>query len=113
MHLVVYSTKPSEGHLTKKGIDAIGLDVVTKRKLRECIKEMNQDKKTTIILTTHDMNDIEAVCNRLILIDKGKKLFDGSMNMFRETYATGLEFVLEFADACPEWNDRDSSKPMQ
>ena len=85
----------------------IGLDVVTKRKLRECIKEINQDKKTTIILTTHDMNDIEAVCNRLILIDKGKKLFDGSMNMFRETYATGLEFVLEFADVCPVWTDTE------
>lgn len=85
----------------------IGLDVVTKRKLRECIKEINRDKKTTIILTTHDMNDIEAVCNRLILIDKGKKLFDGSMNMFRETYATGLEFELEFPDICPVWTEME------
>ncbi|MBD5486866.1 MAG: ATP-binding cassette domain-containing protein [Lachnospiraceae bacterium] len=85
----------------------IGLDVVTKRKLRECIKEINQDKKTTIILTTHDMNDIEAVCSRLILIDKGKKLFDGSMDMFRETYAAGLEFVLEFSDICPAWTDME------
>lgn len=85
----------------------IGLDVVTKRKLRACIKEINQSKKTTIILTTHDMNDIEAVCNRLILIDKGKKLFDGSMDMFRKTYAVGLEFVLEFSNVCPLWTDME------
>ena len=85
----------------------IGLDVVTKRKLRKCIKEINQDKKTTIILTTHDMNDIEAICNRIILIDKGKKLFDGNLNMFRETYATGLEFILEFSDICPVWENME------
>lgn len=83
----------------------IGLDVVTKRNLRECIKQINKERKTTILLTTHDMNDIEAVCNRIILIDKGKKLFDGSMDDFRNNYASGIEFLLEFSDGYPEWED--------
>lgn len=81
----------------------IGLDVVTKRNLRECIREINKERNTTIILTTHDMNDIEAVCNRIILIDKGKKLFDGNIHHFRENYATGTEFLLEFSVICPKW----------
>lgn len=81
----------------------IGLDVVTKRNLRACIRQINKERNTTIILTTHDMNDIEAVCSRIILIDKGKKLFDGDMGNFRENYAAGVAFVLEFSEAYPKW----------
>ena len=83
----------------------IGLDVVTKRNLRECIKQINKERETTILLTTHDMNDIEAVCNRIILIDKGKKLFDGSMDHFRNDYASGIEFLLEFSNHYPQWEN--------
>ncbi|MDR2135646.1 MAG: ATP-binding cassette domain-containing protein, partial [Treponema sp.] len=57
----------------------IGLDVMSKQVLRQSIAALNREKNTTIILTTHDMNDIEAVCKRLILIDKGRKLFDGGL----------------------------------
>ena len=58
----------------------IGLDLVVKDKIREAIKEINQKYNTTFILTTHDIEDIEELCNRIIIIDKGKKLYDGSLN---------------------------------
>ena len=51
----------------------IGLDVVVKESVRKAIKEINKKYGTTIILTTHDLNDIEELCNRIIIIDKGKK----------------------------------------
>lgn len=55
----------------------IGIDIVTKSKIRDFIREINRDEKTTIILTSHDIDDIETVCNRLLLIDKGKIMYDG------------------------------------
>lgn len=55
----------------------IGLDVLAKAKIREFLKEINKEYKTTIILTTHDLGDIEALCSRVAIIDKGKMLFDG------------------------------------
>lgn len=55
----------------------IGLDVLAKARIREFLKEINNVYKTTIILTTHDLGDIEALCSRVAIIDKGKMLFDG------------------------------------
>lgn len=57
----------------------IGLDVLVKDKIRSAIKELNKKYNTTVILTTHDMKDIEELCNRIIIIDKGKILYDGSL----------------------------------
>ena len=57
----------------------IGLDAVSKLAVREFIKQMNERHKTTVILTTHDMQDIEALTNRIILIGKGKILMDGTI----------------------------------
>ena len=65
----------------------IGLDVVAKEKIREFIKFMNCTEKTTIIFTTHDMQDIEKVCNRLIIIDSGKKVFDGGIDEIKTKYS--------------------------
>lgn len=59
----------------------IGLDVLAKAKIREFLKEINEEYKTTVILTTHDMGDIEALCPRVAIIDKGKMLFDGSVEV--------------------------------
>lgn len=75
----------------------IGLDVVAKEKIREFIKFMNQTEKTTIIFTTHDMQDIEKVCNRLIIIDEGKKVFDGGIEEIKTKYANSktIEMLLE------------------
>lgn len=84
----------------------IGLDVVSKRSLRESIKEMNADKNTTIMLTTHDMDDIEAVCNRLILINNGEKLFDGLLPEFKAKYENGFIIKMIF-DSTPVWQKDD------
>jgi ABC-2 type transport system ATP-binding protein len=64
----------------------IGLDIVAKAAIREFILEMNRTRNTTVIITTHDMSDIEQVCHRLILIDKGKLCYDGTLKMFKEKY---------------------------
>ena len=52
----------------------IGLDISIKAKIRSVIKELNRTRNTTIILTTHDLGDVEALCQRIIIIDKGKIL---------------------------------------
>ncbi len=57
----------------------IGLDVSVKSKIRTLIKELNRTHNTTIILTTHDIGDVEALCERIIIIDKGKVIFDGDI----------------------------------
>lgn len=75
----------------------IGLDVVAKEKIREFVKYMNETEQTTIIFTTHDMQDIEKVCERLIIIDAGKKIYDGSIEEIKNKYANTktIEILLE------------------
>lgn len=65
----------------------IGLDAVSKIAVRQFIKEINQKRGTTVILTTHDMQDIEALTNRIILIGKGRKLYDGNLTDIRKKYS--------------------------
>ena len=62
----------------------IGLDVVVKDKMREAIRELNQNFNTTILLTTHDMVDIEKLCHHIIIIDDGKKIFDDSLEILQK-----------------------------
>ena len=57
----------------------IGLDVVAKDHIREFLKEVNRTEGTTVLLTTHDLSDIEELCKRIIIIDKGRVLFDGQL----------------------------------
>jgi ABC-2 type transport system ATP-binding protein len=57
----------------------IGLDISIKAKIRSVIKELNRERNTTIILTTHDLGDVEALCRRIIIIDKGRILYDGNI----------------------------------
>lgn len=64
----------------------IGLDAVSKKIVRDFIKKINKEKKVTIILTTHDMADIEALAKRIILIGKGKVLYDGSLLKLKNKY---------------------------
>jgi ABC-2 type transport system ATP-binding protein len=81
----------------------IGLDAVSKIAVREFIKKINKEKKTTIILTTHDTGDIEALTNRIILIGKGKILLDGNLNdlkkKFSKKYLT-IDFNGELDSLC-------------
>lgn len=64
----------------------IGLDVVVKDNIRKAIAEINKNEKTTIILTTHDLSDIELLCKRIVMIDKGKKVYDGDLDHMKEKY---------------------------
>lgn len=64
----------------------IGLDVVVKDNIRKAIMQINKEDKTTIILTTHDLSDIETLCKRIVMIDKGKMVYDGSVHNMKNTY---------------------------
>ncbi len=75
----------------------IGLDAITKLAVRDFIKFINKKWKTTIILTTHDMNDIEALTNKIILIGKGQILYQGSFEKIKENYASSKTITVEFA----------------
>ena len=72
----------------------IGLDAVSKKTVREFIKKINKKNKVTVILTTHDMNDIEALAKRIILIGKGKILYDGSLNKLKKNYYNLRKFKI-------------------
>lgn len=62
----------------------IGLDAVSKLAVRDFIRTLNKEKKTTILLTTHDMDDIEALCRRVLVLNNGKIYFDGSLSALRK-----------------------------
>lgn len=64
----------------------IGLDAVSKQIVRDFIKKLNKEKNVTVILTTHDMSDIEALAKRIILIGKGKVLYDGTLKKLKNNY---------------------------
>ena len=76
----------------------IGLDAVSKLKVREFILAENQDRKTTVILTTHDMQDIDALCSRVLLIGKGQLLLDGSIQEIRAMAGENLSTEESVAD---------------
>ena len=73
----------------------IGLDVVVKDNIRQAIMKLNKEEKTTVILTTHDISDIELLCDRIVMIDKGKNVYDGSLRTLRENYGQMRELVFE------------------
>ncbi len=73
----------------------IGLDSTAKLAVREMIKKINKEMGVTVILTTHDMNDIEAVANRIILIGKGRKLFDGSFEEIKKRFKNNITITVE------------------
>lgn len=73
----------------------IGLDIVAKENIQEFLKRINRDNKTTVILTTHNLDDIERLCKRVILIDKGRVLFDGSAAEMTERFGGQRYLVVE------------------
>ncbi|KAA3607461.1 MAG: ATP-binding cassette domain-containing protein [Calditrichaeota bacterium] len=81
----------------------IGLDVSVKFKLREFLKELNSTEKTTIFLTTHDLVDIEEICKRIIIIDKGHKIYDGTLSEIHKNFGGQRKLVLDFREK-PEKN---------
>ena len=73
----------------------IGLDAVSKLAVREFIKKLNKERGVTVILTTHDMDDIEALCSRVMMIGKGKKLFDGSIEDLRNHVSRKRRLIID------------------
>lgn len=66
----------------------IGLDVSMKAKIRELIRGLNEVKETTVILTTHDMGDVDALCKRIIIIDKGRKIYDNDIEHLKSYFGS-------------------------
>lgn len=64
----------------------IGLDVLAKENIRTFIKTMNAEQNTTVILTTHDLEDIESICRRTIIIDSGRIVYDGSIDAIKSRF---------------------------
>jgi len=64
----------------------IGLDAISKSEIRSFLTKINKEENVTIILTTHDMDDIEELCHRIILIDDGSLVYDGSLNDFKKEF---------------------------
>ena len=80
----------------------IGLDAVSKIAVRQFIKRMNAQHGTTVILTTHDMQDIEALTERILLIGKGRILLDGSLAELKRRASAQKTLVVEYSGAQPE-----------
>ncbi|WP_199624576.1 ABC transporter ATP-binding protein [Paenibacillus alkalitolerans] len=77
----------------------IGLDIVVKTEIREFLKTLNERYGTTILLTTHDLQDIEALCSRVIMLDDGNIIYDGGLQELKDTWGRGKEIAFQFGEA--------------
>jgi ABC-2 type transport system ATP-binding protein len=77
----------------------IGLDVVAKESIRTFIADINRERGTTFVLTTHDLADVERLCRRIVLIDRGTLIFDGEVETLRDQYGTHRTLVVELSEA--------------
>ena len=79
----------------------IGLDVVSKGRLREFLRALNAERGTTLLLTTHDLQDIEALCDRVIVIDHGTSVYDGSLAGLHAQGGSTRTLVVDLVDEAP------------
>lgn len=79
----------------------IGLDVVAQKKIREFIKDYNRRSRTTVLLTSHYMNDIEELCPRTIMINKGQMMFDGELAGIKTLFSDKKRLKVQFSEAVP------------
>jgi ABC-2 type transport system ATP-binding protein len=79
----------------------IGLDIVAKTRIREFLADLNKQRGVTVLLTTHDLADIEQLCKRIIVIDHGKVLFDDQLEELRNRYGTERQMTIDF-ETTPE-----------
>jgi ABC-2 type transport system ATP-binding protein len=77
----------------------IGLDIMVKTEIREFLKSLNRRFETTILLTTHDLQDTEALCSRVIMLDDGRIIYDGSLEELKAKWGKGKEVFLQFEQA--------------
>jgi len=76
----------------------IGLDVEAKAAVRDFLRELNRAEGTTVILTTHDLDDITQLCSRLMIIDHGRLIYDGTVDRLRDAYGTTRVLVVDLVD---------------
>jgi ABC-2 type transport system ATP-binding protein len=79
----------------------IGLDVEAKAAVRDFLRELNRAEGTTVILTTHDLDDIALLCSRLMIIDHGRLIYDGTVEQLRTTYGTTRVLVVDLVEDDP------------
>ena len=80
----------------------IGLDVVAKEQVRQFLRQVNAERQVTVILTTHDLNDVEKVCQRLIIIDSGKIIYDGGIDALKKRYGKTRMLIVDLAQTYPD-----------
>lgn len=91
----------------------IGLDVSMKSKIRELIKALNKEKGTTVILTTHDMGDVDALCNRIVIIDKGKMIYDNSIENLRSFFGSYRILKVRFGNRNAEMSQQELEEVVE
>ena len=79
----------------------IGLDVVAKAAVREFLAEVNRDRGVTVLLTTHDLADIERLCSRLLIIDHGHLIWDGALDELKRQHGRERTLVVDLEEAAP------------
>jgi ABC-2 type transport system ATP-binding protein len=77
----------------------IGLDVVSQKRIREFLKEHNKEHKTTVLLTSHYMQDVAELCERVIVIDHGSMIYDGALTDLTRKYKPVKRLALTFTEA--------------
>ena len=76
----------------------IGLDVVAKERVREFLTEINSERGVTVLLTTHDLDDIERLCSRLLVIDHGRLIYDGDLDALKQRYGGERMLVVDLEE---------------
>lgn len=80
----------------------IGMDVLVKEQIKFFLKRINQEQKVSILLTTHDLKDVEDLCSRVLLINKGQLIFDGPLENMRQASQALTQMEVEFEDSIEE-----------
>ncbi|WP_257831557.1 ABC transporter ATP-binding protein [Salipaludibacillus agaradhaerens] len=89
----------------------IGLDVVAKQQIRQGLIEMNRNEGTSIVLTSHDAGDIEAICNRSIIVNHGNIIYDDKIDLLKKNYLTHKILSIQFSDSIKNYrNPIDEAK---
>lgn len=76
----------------------IGLDVIAKERIRQFVLHINRERGVTVILTTHDLTDVEKLCERVMIIDRGKLLYDGDLGLLRERFGGKRQLIVQFSE---------------
>ncbi|HEY8644250.1 MAG TPA: ATP-binding cassette domain-containing protein [Gaiellaceae bacterium] len=79
----------------------IGLDVVAKQRVRDFLVEINRERGVTVLLTTHDLGDIERLCKRLLVIDQGSLIWDGGIDELKERYGAERTLIVDLEEPAP------------